>query len=206
MNLKIALLMGTLGLSFSVYAQPQNTAIPQPNGQQVPPMTHHDHDGMKMPELTDSQIVQIIETTNDGEIAAARMEKNHGKSDDVKEFAKMMIDQHTQNNKDLKGLEKKLKMHGEKTAWSDKMHEEAKADGNRMDKMKGKDLDRAYVDKQVEMHQHVLDKLDNVLIPQAKNDDLKALLQNTRTAVSTHLDHAKALQATVNGMTTPSTM
>ena len=95
-------------------------------------------------------------------------------------------------------------MKPEKTAWSDKLHEESKVAGNRFDKMKGADLDRAYIDKQVEMHQHVLDKLDTVLIPQAKNDDLKTLLQNTRSAVADHLQHAQAIQKTVNGQTTTS--
>jgi putative membrane protein len=90
----------------------------------------------------------------------------------------------------------------EKTPISDKIHRESELAGARFDKMKGADLDRAYVDKQVELHQHVLDKLDNELIPQAKNDDLKALLQNTRASVAEHLDHAKTIQKTVNGQST----
>ena len=111
MNLKLALVMGIMGLTVSAYAQPQaDTAIPQPNGpndmhtpHDHPPGPgpkdgpgHRDHDAMmKDHPLTDAQIVQIVETTNDGEIAAARQEKNHGKSDDAKSFASDMIDQHT---------------------------------------------------------------------------------------------------------------
>ena len=229
MNYKNALVMTLMGLSATAFAQPQsNTPLSEPNGpqgagempmvkgkphpghmvpaQDVPAHTVPAHmagekPGDKMPMLTDAQIVQIIMTTNENEIAAARMEKNHGKSEDVKTFAKDMIDQHTQSNKDLKMLTKKLSMTPEKSPWSDKMHQEGKAEGNRMDKMKGADLDRAYADKQVEMHRHVLEKLDNVFIPQAKNDELKSWLQTTRTTVASHLEHAETMAKSANGQT-----
>ncbi len=43
----------------------------------------------------------------------------------------------------------------------------------------------------------MLDGIDNALIPNAQNAELKALLEQTRPAVAAHLQHAQELQASV---------
>ena len=147
--------------------------------------------------LTDGQILSIVEAADDSEIAAARQEKEHGKSAEVKNFAKEMIDHHGANKKDMMKLAKKMKVKAEKTNMTDNMHADAKADKMKMEYLKGADLDHAYINNQVAAHEKVLKTLDEQLIPQAKNEDLKAALQETRTAVSSHLEEARALQGSI---------
>ncbi len=50
---------------------------------------------------------------------------------------------------------------------------------------------------QVDMHKKVLEKLDNTLIPNAKSEDLKAMLETTRTNIEGHLKHAQKIQSTL---------
>jgi putative membrane protein len=61
----------------------------------------------------------------------------------------------------------------------------------------GAAFDKAYVDHEVAYHQQVLDAVDKTLIPNAKNDELKALLIKVRPAFIAHLEHAKQLQSTL---------
>ena len=61
----------------------------------------------------------------------------------------------------------------------------------------GPAFDKAYVDHEVAYHQQVIDALDKVLIPNAKNAELKALLVKVRPAFVAHLEHAKMLQASL---------
>ena len=61
--------------------------------------------------------------------------------------------------------------------------------------LKGAAFDKAYIDHEVAYHEQVLDALDKVLIPNAKNEELKALMLKVRPAFEAHLDHAKKLQA-----------
>jgi putative membrane protein len=61
-------------------------------------------------------------------------------------------------------------------------------------KMSGLQYDKNYVDDEVAIHEKVLDTLDNTLIPNAQNPDLKTLLTQARDIVKSHLDHAKSLQ------------
>jgi putative membrane protein len=43
----------------------------------------------------------------------------------------------------------------------------------------------------------VLDAIDKVLVPNAKNEELKALIVKVRPAFVAHLDHAKMIQAKI---------
>jgi putative membrane protein len=61
--------------------------------------------------------------------------------------------------------------------------------------LKGDAFDKAYIDNEVTYHQAVLDAIDKTLIPNAKNDQLKDLLQKVRPAIDAHLQHAKQIQS-----------
>jgi putative membrane protein len=61
--------------------------------------------------------------------------------------------------------------------------------------IKGKTFDKAYIDHEVAYHEQVIEAMDKVLIPGAKNDELKALLVKVRPAFVSHLEHAKHLQS-----------
>jgi len=50
--------------------------------------------------------------------------------------------------------------------------------------------DRIFVDAQVDEHQKVLELLNNKLIPQAQNQELKSMLEKVRTKVAGHLKMA----------------
>ena len=67
----------------------------------------------------------------------------------------------------------------------------------RLTSLKGAAFDKAYVDQEVTYHQQVIDALDKTLIPNATNEELRALLVKVRPAFVAHLEHAKRLQTSV---------
>ena len=148
-------------------------------------------------KLSDAQIIQVVETTNNGVVTSSVMEKSNGKIDQAKNLADLIMDQHKQDNKKLKALAKKFDIKPQDSASSQR----AKTDASKVNKvlgsLKGRELDRAYVAKQIEVQKKVLNELDDELIPQAQNADLKELLEHTRDKVARNLDHAKAIQGTV---------
>jgi putative membrane protein len=68
-----------------------------------------------------------------------------------------------------------------------------------LETLAGAAFDKAYVDQEVTYHAAVLDAVDKVLIPNAANAELKALLVKVRPAFVAHLEHAKQLQASLGG-------
>jgi putative membrane protein len=58
-------------------------------------------------------------------------------------------------------------------------------------------FDKAYIDNEVAYHKAVISTVETVLIPQAANAELKALLQNVLPTLKAHLEHAEMVQKTV---------
>ena len=63
--------------------------------------------------------------------------------------------------------------------------------------MSGTEFDKAYVDGQVTDHEKVLQSVDTMLLPNAKDPGLKQLIEKARPSVKMHLEHAKILQASM---------
>ncbi len=151
----------------------------------------------KSGNMTDAQIIKVVQTNNENEIAVSKVEKSQGKIDQAKKLAETVIKQNESSNKDLSKLASKINVKPEETSVSKQSAEEAKTLNNDLSAMSGRALDRAYVEKQVQMNQTKLDQLDNQLIPQAQNEALKAQLETIRAKIAQNLQVAKAVQSTV---------
>ena len=55
-------------------------------------------------------------------------------------------------------------------------------------------LAKAYINNEVAYHKSVIGAVETILIPQAKNAELKSLLQQVLPALKTHLEHAEMVQ------------
>jgi putative membrane protein len=146
---------------------------------------------------TDPQIALIAVTADTVDIEAGKLAASKTTNAQVKEFAELMIRDHTSVNEQATALAKRLNVTPEESATSKSL----KADGDKMktklEGLSGAAFDKAYVDNEVAYHQTVLDALDKTLIPNAKNADLKGLLESVRPVIASHLDHAKMIQKSV---------
>jgi putative membrane protein len=144
---------------------------------------------------TDPQIAAIVVAANTVDINAAKMAKSKTKNKEVKEFAETMVRDHTASNKQATDLCKKLKVKPEDNPTAKGLTDGGKENEANLKKLKGAEFDKAYVDHEVAYHQTVLDAINNTLIPNAKNPELKDLLEKTAPVIQAHLDHAKKLQS-----------
>ena len=140
---------------------------------------------------TDPQIAAIVVTANQVDIDAGKLAQGKAASKGVKDFAKLMITDHTAVNKSATELVHKLKVTPEDNPTSQSLKHGGDENIANLKKLKGSAFDRAYVDHEV------LDALDKTLIPNAKNEELKALMVKVRPAFVAHLEHAKSMQASM---------
>lgn len=143
---------------------------------------------------TDDQIVKILTTTNDGEVAQAKLARTNAKSKQVKNFANHMIKEHSNNNAKSLKLAKRIKLSPEANETSMTLKKNSDEAIAKLKDLKGEEFDKAYMDLQIEEHGKVLSNLDTTLIPSAKNEKLKKMLEKTRTTVAKHLDDAKKIK------------
>jgi putative membrane protein len=144
---------------------------------------------------TDPQIAAIVVTANQVDIDAGQLAQSTTSSQAVRDFARLMVTDHTGVNKAATDLVQKLKVTPEENPTSAGLKKGGDENLAKLKSLTGKDFDRAYVDHEVAYHVTVLDALDKTLIPSAKNAELKALLVKVRPAFAAHLEHAKKLQS-----------
>ena len=144
---------------------------------------------------SDAQIAHIVVTANQVDIDAGKLAQSKGKSTDVKAFGKQMVTDHTGVNKQAVALVTKLKVKPEDNPTSQALKKGGEENVANLKKLSGAAFDKAYIDHEVAYHQQVLDAVDKVLVPNAKNEELKALIVKVRPAFVAHLEHAKQLQS-----------
>jgi putative membrane protein len=144
---------------------------------------------------TDPQIAAIVVAANQVDIDAGKLAETKGSNADVKAFGKQMAADHTRVNASAVELVTKLKVTPEENATSKSLKAGGEKNLANLKGLSGAAFDKAYIDNEVAYHQQVLDAVDKVLIPSAKNEELKALLVKVRPAFVSHLEHAKRVQS-----------
>jgi len=144
----------------------------------------------KTEALNDAQIAAITDAANSSEIEQAKVAQTKSKDAAVKSFAAMMITHHG----DAKKKQAKLKLKTEESGISTAMAADAGATLNALKADSGKDFDKAYITAQVAGHQKVLDTINDKLLPNVKDANLKAYLEEIKPKVEQHLKQARQLQ------------
>ena len=147
--------------------------------------------------INDAQIASIVVTANQVDIDAGTLAAATSTNAGVRAFGERMVTDHTGVNKSAVELATRLKVTPEDNPTSRSLKEGGDKNLAHLKTLKGAAFDRAYIAHEVAYHQQVLDALDKTLIPNAKNEELKALLVKVRPAFVAHLEHSKQLQSSL---------
>ena len=146
---------------------------------------------------TDAQIASIVVTANQVDIDAGKLAESKGSTKEVKAFGKQMATDHSGVNQQAVALVTRLKVTPEDNPTSQSLKSGGAENVKKLQGLNGAAFDKAYVDHEVVYHEQVLDAIDKTLVPNAKNEELKALLVKVRPAFVAHLEHAKTIQASL---------
>jgi putative membrane protein len=149
--------------------------------------------------VTDAQIASIVVTANQVDIDAGRLAADRASKAEVKAFGTLMVTDHTGVNKAAVDLVTRLKVMPQDNPTSQGLKAGGEKNLAHLKTLSGAAFDKAYVDQEVTYHAAVLDAVDRVLIPNATNAELKALLVKVRPAFVAHLEHARKVQASLGG-------
>lgn len=141
--------------------------------------------------LSDAQIARITNDANATEIDQGKLARSRAKDARVKAFAERMVKHHTE----AKDKQAKLKLDTAESAFSTKLEKEVGTTSAALQADTGASFDQQYIQAQIKEHQQVLDAIDQQLLPNAKNDELKAYLKEIRPTVASHLKDARDLES-----------
>ena len=171
------------------------TAVPAAEPVAPPPNAMSEPGDSPAPEsLRDAQILKIVDLVNTAEVEQAQIAKTKATHKDVKQFAQMMITQHTQAKQKAAELGRKVNLMPEQSTQAGTLEGKAAQTLATLKMVDATAFDAEYMSAQVQEHQEVLDLLTTKLIPSATDPKLKAELENTRTVVQRHLGSAQQIQ------------
>src|SRR5438270_8225551 len=150
-------------------------------------------------KISDPQIVGVVTAADQIDIDTAKLALKKTKNDQVKQFAQQMIDDHTNLQKSVNDLGKKLNVKPEESDTSKSLKSAAADEMKKLRGLRGKAFDTEYINHEVAYHQQVLDAAGKVLIPNAQNAELKSALQGAAPLLQGHLQHAQQLQSSMGG-------
>ena len=149
-------------------------------------------DDVHSKKLTDADVLQKLHHTNQEEIKAGQLAQQKSSSSDVKQYGAMLVKDHTKADQDVTALASKInvdlkamKMHAEHPE-KKQVHE------NKMDqlqKMTGKDFDRAFAQMMVNGHREAIEMVKDARST-VQNAEVKSLLEQLLPTLQKHEDMA----------------
>jgi putative membrane protein len=146
------------------------------------------------PKLSDEEVASVAVVANQIDISYAEIAKEKSKDAEILKFAETMTNDHKAVIGQASALVKKLGVTPKENAVGRKLLADADQTKKNLRTKSGKEFNKAYIDNEVAYHKAVIGAVEGLLIPEAENAELKALLQNIVPALRTHLEHAEMVQ------------
>jgi putative membrane protein len=172
-------------------------ATPAPSTPAAQPARQVVVDTRAIGSLTDANIAAMVLASNNTDISYARLVPSRAERADIKEFAQRMLTDHVGVNGLVTELLTKLDLAPEDNTTSLDMRDESANKRDLMRELSGYTFDSTYIENEVAYHRKFLASLDNIMIPRARNDQLRNLLTAVRPAVAAHLAHSEQVRANV---------
>lgn len=154
-----------------------------------------DTSGMESRESMSPRVITAtLMTINEGEIETGRLARDRAQSGEVRRFAEMMVNEHTNANERVRDLSSRQNIQPNEGGVAQQLRRDTQQQMSRLRNLSGAEFDRAYIDSQVQMHQDALQLIDNRMMPSARDTQLRTLVQDMRQHVADHLREAQDIQ------------
>jgi putative membrane protein len=142
-------------------------------------------------KLSDSekQLLQKVAAADKAEIEMGQLAQSNGSSDNVKQLGQKLVDDHTQNSQQLQQIAQQKGVQLEDQEKPDEQSMKTK-----MEKMKGAQFDKAFLQHERDDHAKLLKELQQQQ-DQVQDPDVKSFLTQTISAVQQHLQATQGAKA-----------
>jgi putative membrane protein len=145
------------------------------------------------PDVSDANILALLDHANEADSSAGALASRKATSERVRKFARMMMADHHRLRQQGIDLARKLEVTPQRPA-DDPIMPLANQEMDALERAeKGLDFDRTYIRQEIETHQAVLD-LAGETREAAGNAELRALIEQVRPLIESHLKQAQAIE------------
>lgn len=141
-------------------------------------------------KLDDPTIVAIFDAANTWDIQTGELAVKNGSSKEIRDFGAMLARDHKNVRQQGRDLAKKLGVTPTppKDFAMTKDHEAAM---KKLESLKGKEFDKAFLQHEVGYHKAVIDAVTTTLLPALQNAEVKDLVTKVAPAFKAHEDAAQ---------------
>jgi putative membrane protein len=148
-------------------------------------------------KLNDADVAAVFLAANYTDVSYAQVALAPGRTTnkEVIDFANRMLADHGGLNKSALELFANANITPRDNVVSLDFRDESAAKRDTLRERTGAVFDSTYMANEVRYHTRLLDAIDSLLLPSAKNSQLQTMLTRVRPAVAAHLEHATRVQA-----------
>jgi putative membrane protein len=148
--------------------------------------------------ITDDEIVAASDAVHAAQVEQGTLAHAKAKEPRLRQFADKLKADHERARREGKSLAARLAIKPKESPLSSELGADAAGATKTLKNAKRNEFDRLFVESQIAAHQKTLKLLDQKLIPNARNQDLKALLEGLRATIQAHLEEARGLQGSAS--------
>jgi putative membrane protein len=150
--------------------------------------------GQNTAKLTDPEIAHVAIVASQIDVDAGELAKTKTKDPEITKFAQAMINDHKAVIAQATDLDKKLGVTPQDNVLSRTLLAHAEETKKSLVAKSGVVFDKAFVDNEIAYHRSLISIVQNTLIPNAENKELKQLLEKELPTLKAHLVHAEMMQ------------
>jgi putative membrane protein len=148
--------------------------------------------------FNDAEIAHILLTANKVDIENGALAKKHTSDTSVYAFAARMVKEHTEILKQEKDLITKLSLMAQDNFISKDLETNGEQNLSKLKYFSENKFEKNYIEAEIRLHQKLIKIVDDRLLPNVKNEELKAMIVNVRHILVSHLEHAEIIQTSHN--------
>lgn len=141
--------------------------------------------------LSDVEIAHAAYTADDLDIAYAKIALERSKTSAIREFAELMVKDHTAANTAALALVKKLGVTPKDNAFSQTLAKNGEAKKTELRGLSGAAFDKAYAQNELAYHQVVVKTVAEQWIPTIQNAEFKKFMTDANEIFKVHQAHAQ---------------
>ncbi|WP_437630595.1 DUF4142 domain-containing protein [Sorangium sp. So ce854] len=177
----------------------QQVSQQQVSQQQVSQQVSQQQVSQQSPEtqVSDGALAAVISASNQLVITQAMIGRRQARSREVKDFAREVLEAHSQSERRLGALLVRLRIKMEPTRVSTMLVGHSSLVAAYLRRRPAREFDQAFIATEVMTHRYALRILDERVIPRVKDQALKQEFQRIRGEEASHLERALAIQASL---------
>jgi putative membrane protein len=147
------------------------------------------------PYLSENEIADTLLEAHEINITVSQKVQSRADTPAVRSFAERMVEDNTVALQTIKEKFTEKKVTPEQSLMKQELQNESLAVLNKLKKLDGEEYARTYLKYEIEFHKEFLNYINQKVMPQAKSEYLKNIVQNIKTRFSDHLKNAQDLSS-----------